>query len=226
MESKVAVVAGSTGLVGKELVLQLLADPAYDRVIALTRRPLGIFHKKLDEKMVSFDKLCDIPLDFTIDDAFCCLGTTIKKAGSKSTFYQTDFTFALRFAEWALENRASKFLMVSSLGANPNSIVFYNRVKGELEATIEQLKYRSIHIFRPSLLLGKRTENRLGEDMGKLFNKVFALMIPNRYKGILASEVAQAMVRMAVENHSRGIFFHESEQIHQMSVCKGVVQTA
>lgn len=225
METRVAVVAGSTGLIGSHLIKKLLDNPAYDKVIALTRRPLGLHHQKLQEMDVSFQSLCNIPLDFSINDAFCCLGTTMKKAGSRAAFYQVDFTFALRFAEWALENRASKILLVSSVGANPNSFVFYNRVKGELEAVIEQLKYRSVHIFRPSLLLGERSESRLGENVGKTISKWFDPLIPEKYKGIKATEVADAMMRMAVENHINGIFIHESDQIHQMSVCKGVVHS-
>ena len=222
MESRVAVVAGSTGLIGSLLIKKLLDEPRYDKVIALTRRPLGLHHIKLQEMNVDFRTLCHQPLDFSVNDAYCCLGTTMKKAGSKDAFFEVDFTFALRFAEWALENKASQLLLVSSLGANPNSLFYYNRVKGDLEAAIEQLRYRSLHIFRPSLLLGSRDDSRLGEGLGQAFAKIFNPLIPDNYKGIPAEDVAEAMLRMALDHNHRGVYLHESEQIHQMSACRGV----
>lgn len=210
---------GATGLVGSELLKMLLEDDLYDKIYVITRKSLELQHPKLVEVITTFDKLSQVTLPEHPDDAYCCLGTTMKKAGSREEFYKVDFQFAFNFAELGLSLGASKFFLVSAIGANPNSIIYYNKIKGEIEMAVSQLKYRAIHIFRPSLLLGDRKETRWGENIGKWIDKHFSFLIPSAYRAIRACDVADSMLRMAKENDMRGVFIHESEQMRQISQC-------
>ncbi|GAB4332500.1 MAG: oxidoreductase [Flammeovirgaceae bacterium] len=220
--SRVAVLAGASGLVGGELLKILLEDQKYSRVYVLARKSISYHHPKLREMIIDFNQLEKVEFNEQIDDAYCCLGTTMKKAGSREAFYKVDFQYVVSFSEMALSQGASKFFLVSAVGANPNSIIYYNRIKGEVEMAVSQLKYHAIHIFRPSLLLGNRKEERWGEDIGKWLDKTFSFLIPERYKAIHACQVADAMLRMAEENDAHGVFIHESEQMRQISQCHKV----
>jgi len=129
-----------------------------------------------------------------VDDVFCCLGTTIKKAKSKEAFRAVDLEAPLLLAKISKELGAQKFILVSSLGANKNSSIFYNQVKGEVEEAIKQIGFGSFHILRPSLLLGPRQEERTGEDAAKFFYKVFGFLVPKKYQAIESIKVARAML--------------------------------
>jgi uncharacterized protein YbjT (DUF2867 family) len=207
---KTAVVAGGTGLIGKQLLKLLLASDRYRKVIGLTRSDL-ISHPKLVQVKTDGN---DLALDPTekVDDVFCCLGTTMARAHSKEKFYQVDFTYPFSLAQATLGMGAKQFLIVTALGANKKSPVYYNRVKGEIEEAISGLEFESIHIFRPSLLLGDRTEKRTGEEAAKFFYRVFGFMIPKKFKAIDAGKVARAMLHFATIEQS-GIFKHESLQL-------------
>lgn len=163
---KTAILIGSTGLVGSVCLARLLESPVYDRVIAVSRRPVPLQHPKLTRVETSFDNLGDALEGQVADDAFCCLGTTIRQAGTKAEFHKVDYGYALAFADAARRQGATHFLLVSALGANAHSPIFYNRVKGLLEKEIEALGYPRLSIFRPSLLLGSRGDSRPGEALG------------------------------------------------------------
>ncbi len=193
--SKVALVLGATGLVGDQLTHRLIDATVYDKVKVLTRRPLSWQHPRLQE--ISFDFDHPNGLLTQADDIFCCLGTTIKKAGSKEAFRKVDYQYPLDIARMGLEQGARQFALVSSMGADSSSSFFYNRVKGDLERDLSTLGYPSLLIFRPSLLLGNRTEFRLGERIGAGVMRLLAPLIPARYKGIEATQVASAMFSMA-----------------------------
>ncbi|MFT4033320.1 MAG: oxidoreductase [Siphonobacter sp.] len=201
METKTALIIGASGLVGSNLIFKLLQSDRYDRVISLTRRSMHIKHSKLDERIVDFDHLTT--QDFAgVNDIFCCLGTTIKKAGSQEAFRKVDFDYPLNVAKLAIAAGASQYLLVSSIGANAQSSIFYTRTKGEIEAAINALGFPSYAIFRPSTLLGKRKEFRLGEEIGKALDLLLSpitLLVPplRRYKGIQALKVAKAMLAIA-----------------------------
>lgn len=216
---KVAMMVGATGLVGNELLKLLLEDDLYDKVYAITRKSLNLQHPKLVEIITNLEKISKVTLPEPPDDAYCCLGTTMKKAGSREEFYKVDFQFVFNFAELGLSLGATKFFLVSATGANPNSIIYYNKIKGEIEMAVSQLKYRAIHIFRPSLLLGNRKEKRWAEDVGKWIDKHLSFLVPSAYRAISACDVADSMLRMAKENDMRGVFIHESEQMRQISQC-------
>lgn len=164
MTARTALIAGATGLVGSHLLDALLDDPAFERVVAVGRRASERAHPKLSNAVVDFARLDAAALP-EATDAFCALGTTIKKAGSREAFRAVDFDAVVAFAKAAQARGARRFYVVTALGADPRSLVFYNRVKGEVEEALRALGFDSLVIARPSLLLGERGEKRLGERL-------------------------------------------------------------
>jgi uncharacterized protein YbjT (DUF2867 family) len=209
---KVALLAGSTGLIGKQLLQLLLTDHEYHRVIALSRKPLEVTHPKLENIITDLNDLQAIKPRLKADNVFCCLGTTMKVARTKEAFYKVDFTYPYQLAQLSHELGARQYLLVSSLGADKNSAIYYNKVKGEVEEAIGKIGFSSYHIFRPSLLLGPREENRSAEEAAKTFYRVFGFLIPEKYKAIDSFKVAKAMVRFAREEQE-GKFVHESKSL-------------
>ena len=192
---KTALVVGATGLIGKHLTIKLLTNNFYSKVKVLIRKPLNINHPNLEQIIFDFDSLD--PSKIIADDIFCCLGTTMKQAGSKAAFYKVDFTYPFAIAKAALENGAKQYLIVTAMGADEKSIIYYNRVKGEIEKAISDLHYPTLLIFRPSMLLGEREEPRMGEKIGKILMKAINFIIPKRYKAIESEKVANAMLILA-----------------------------
>ena len=163
--NKIALVAGATGLIGNEVVRQLLNHPAYSKVKVFVRRHLSFQHPKLEEIMTDFDRLEAYAHELKGNDLFLCLGTTMAKAGSRKAFIKVDLTYNLKIARMAAENKVHQILLVSSVGADPDALFFYSKVKGNLEQAIKQLPFWGIHIFQPSVLLGQREELRMGEKV-------------------------------------------------------------
>jgi uncharacterized protein YbjT (DUF2867 family) len=205
-----AVIAGATGLVGSHCLRLLLESPRYNNVASIGRRPLAFAHPKLEEIQSDFGKLPDLP----VADIFCAFGTTIKRAGSKEAFRRVDHDYILQLAEWGLRNGAKQFLLVSSVDSDPKSRNFYLQVKGELEADLNALSYESVHIFRPGMLLGSRTENRPLERIGQY--AVVALQWAlagklRKYRGMPADRLAAAMVRTALQQMPGRFVYHYDE---------------
>ena len=198
--AKKALLIGATGLVGKSLLYQLINDQRYSEVVALVRRPLLVAHPKLKIVIFDFDNP-DKEL-LTGDDLFCALGTTIRTAGSQAAQFRVDCEYPAEMGRIARENGVKQYLLVSSIGANPDSSNFYLRTKGELENRIKNLHFNCFVTAQPSLLLGDRREFRLGEKIGMFFNTVFNLIIPAKYKGVKASQVANALITLANQNLS------------------------
>lgn len=213
MERKIAFVSGSTGLVGNLLVRNLINDDFFSEVITLARRELSVSHDKLRNIVVSFEDLPDYQGVDQVDIAFCCLGTTMKRAGSKAAFYRVDYDYVLTFAKYAKAKGCKQFFLVSAMGADKDSLFYYNRVKGQIEDAVSGLGFDAVHLMRPSLLLGDRQEKRLGEGLGKVFAKAFDFLIPENYKGVEASSVAEQMIQLAKELNTSGIHIHPSAQI-------------
>lgn len=211
---KTALVAGSTGLIGSALLKELLAGTRYGVVKALTRSTLDLKHPKLQVITVDFATLAEHAADLEADDVFCCLGTTMSKARTREKFRLVDYDYVVSLARVTRDAGASQYLLVSALGADKRSSIFYNRVKGEAEEAVMAFPFRSIHIMRPSLLLGPRGEKRPGEDVAKRLYRLFGWLIPGRYKAIEASAVAKAMLQLAALEE-KGIFYHESKDIRQ-----------
>lgn len=191
--------AGATGLVGGHVLGALLDDAGYTRVVSVGRRPVATTPPKLEQHIIDFTAVPELP---PVHDVFCCLGTTIKRAGSQEAFRQVDYDYVLTLAHAGLRAGATQLLLVSAVGADPAARVFYSRVKGELETAVRQLPYPAIQIFRPSLLLGERAEFRLGERIATWFAPVAGVALVGslrRYLPVEARDVARAMVRIARE---------------------------
>ena len=194
----IALLAGATGLVGRECLRLLACDDRVVEVRALVRRPLPLESTglRVRECRTDFDQLHNHPDWFQVDRVFCALGTTIRQAGSQEAFHRVDYEYPLAIAKAARARGASHFLLVSSLGANARSGIFYNRVKGELEDAVQALGYPSVTIARPSLLLGERHEPRLGEELAKRVG----WLAPSRWRPVNASQLASVLVRAAHTN--------------------------
>lgn len=212
---KTALLAGATGLIGSALLPLLLASDRYAKVIVVGRRPVATQHPKLTQVITELGNIEAERLRLIADDVFCCLGTTIKQAGSRDVFYKVDFLYVVQLAALTAANFAAQFLVVSSLGADANSRFYYSRVKGEMEEAVRQTQFRAIHIFRPSLLLGNRPQPRFGERLGAA---VLALARPllrgswRKYRPVAAAAVAQAMLR-AAEDDGGGMRIHNSDAL-------------
>ena len=206
---KKALVLGASGLIGQQLIDLLLQDENYV-VIALVRTALPTQHERLLQVPFNFDNPNNELI--SADEIFCCLGTTIKIAGSQPAFYKVDFEYVLDIAKRAYRNGAKKFAMVSSMGANKNSNVFYSKTKGAIEEAVANIGYESLYIFRPSLLLGKRTGFRLGERIAQYFFTFFSFLIPKKYRAIQARQVAKAMIDCMNAGNS-GVHLLESDKI-------------
>lgn len=219
MTRRTALLAGATGLVGGHCLELLLHDDAYGQVAVLGRRELGTTHRKSVQRVVDFDRLAELGDVPRIDDVFCCLGTTMKQAGSEEAFRRVDFTYVYELARLASRHRPGQFLLVSALGANRQSRVFYNRVKGEVEEAIRKLPFDGVHIFRPSLLLSDRRESRPGERLAILAGRALGFVFVGplgRYRPIAARAVAATMVRIAKEA-ARGVHVYESDRIRALA---------
>ena len=208
---KTALIAGSTGLIGRQLLQLLIESPLYEKVIAITRQDLPA-HPKLVQIKMEFGSITENSALLKADDVFCCLGTTMAKVGSKEKFRQVDFYYPYLLAKTTRATGASQYLIVTALGANKSSSIFYNEVKGEVEEAVSAVGFDAVHIFRPSLLIGDRPEKRSGEDTAKLFYRIFGFLIPEKYKAISSIKVARAMLHFATQN-KKGTFIHESGEL-------------
>lgn len=208
-----AIVAGSTGLIGQELLPMLFSDGTCKEAIALTRRETGLRHRKLREEIVEFTDLESIEGLPDCQYAFCCLGTTMKKAGSKEAFYRVDFDYVLAFGKLAKKLGCEKFLLVSAMGADKKSMVFYNQVKGEIEEALQALEFPVLHIVRPSLLLGERNESRVGEQLGQSLFKLINPIVPSNYKAVSGTAVSRYLLHLATIDMRKGVNIHPSGKI-------------
>ncbi|OAX45275.1 MULTISPECIES: oxidoreductase [unclassified Paenibacillus] len=216
-----ALVIGATGLVGGLLVRSLLQNPAYGRIRVLVRRPLEMEHPKLEQHVVDWEQLEEQKDLFRdVDDLYCCLGTTIKKAGSQENFRQVDFHYPVKAAKLAKEYGVSQMLVISSMGADAGSRVFYSRTKGEMEEALTDIGFRSLHIFRPSLILGDRKEKRLGEQLAAHAMTFLDRWMKGRvdkYRAIQASTIARAMMNIALVQ-TNGNHVYSNDVIHVLGL--------
>ena len=211
---KTALILGGTGLIGKQLTHLLIGDKRYSKIILLVREPMNLIHEKMEQVKFDFEKP-DAAL-VKADDIFCCLGTTINIAGSKAAFKKVDHDYVLDIARIAYSNGAKKFALVSSMGANKNSFVFYSKIKGKTEEGVKQIGYESFLIFRPSVLLGTRNKDRLGELLSIFVLKIFSFATPKKYRPVDSGHVAKAMVAM-MNTGKKGIQIFESDAIAGMA---------
>jgi uncharacterized protein YbjT (DUF2867 family) len=181
------------------LLVQLLDHPEFEKVRIFVRRATGIVHPKLEEQIIDFDQTESWKPLVTGDVLFSTLGTTIKTAKTKGNQYQVDFTYQFEFAKAAAENGVPVYLLVSSMGANPKSSVFYSRIKGELEDAVAKLPFQKLFIIRPSILDGDRQEKRAGEKFGLILSRFVTRFILKVYKPTPVDLLASKMIRLSLQ---------------------------
>lgn len=214
-----ALIAGATGLVGGFLLRRLVEDPRYCAVHALVRRSLNFEHPKLREHRVDFDHLENHPEAFAVDDVFCALGTTIKKAGSEEAFRRVDLLYVESMARLARQAGAERFMLISSIGADASASNFYLSVKGAAEDAVAACGYPELHIMRPSLLLGNRGESRPGERLAIFASKLAAPLLvgPVRpYRPVRAKTVAGALLG-AAHTHRAGLHVYTYADLTELA---------
>src|SRR6056300_475623 len=208
--SGASLVIGSTGLIGKKLIFELAKKDS--DVIAITRRSISNFPEKVSLLDINFDNFLENGSLPSCDHIYICLGTTIKKAGSQSEFKKVDFDYCVSFANKAREAGATKISLVSSVGANPYSKNFYLKIKGEVEEEIKKIDFQYINIFRPSLLLGSREENRFLEKIGQnlsSFINFFLIGSLRKYRGIKSSNVSYCLANYKQSGGVRYLYFDD-----------------
>jgi hypothetical protein len=237
---KIALISGTSGMVGMQLLHQILKNKEYEWVLSVGRRKLALKHEKLIQIEGDLRKILDWDWENQVHSqalggeyyefvesinsksaeihAFSSLGTTIKVAGSKEKFYKVDHDMVLSFASWAKNLGAKKFLFVSSMGADSSSSIFYNRVKGETEKDLKVFQFDYLGLFQPSLLLGNRNEFRLGEQIATIFMKPLVwLKLFKNIRPIYDHQVAKAMVKSALDSKSAEIEIISSGQMQDLS---------
>lgn len=209
MSKKIAILFGASGLVGNYVLMRLLSDDRYEKIKVFSRSVLPVQHEKISLIQTDFSNLEELKDKITGTDLFCCLGTTLKKAGSQENFRKVDHDLVIDIARTAQGNEVSNFMVISSVGANEKSRNFYLRTKGEMEQEVLKIPFQKHIILRPSLLLGKRKEFRLLEEAGKLIFTFLSFLLLGRlrkYRPNNAGDVAAVMVKLANVTTSKKIF--------------------
>ena len=215
-----ALVVGATGLVGSSLVKLLCESEEYAAVNVISRRPLDFTHPKLVVKLCEFDQIADKDIEFA-HEVFCCLGTTMKKAGSKQQFEKVDFEYPLTIAAIAKNRGVGHFIVISAMGANEKALAYYSQVKGKLEAELIKMDFPRLSIVRPSLITGNRQEFRLGETIG---DKVLMVLNPiligplKKLHSIPATQIALAMKAIALNGKEQKVAMYLSDELLEMQM--------
>lgn len=217
MSGTTILLAGANGLVGSATLQQLLTDPRVDAVKALVRRPLGFAHDKLEAWDSLEADLLNALHHESVHAVICCLGTTIRNVGGdRAKFIHVDKDLVVGLARWAKAHGAQRFAVVSAIGADATSRIFYNRVKGEMEREVEAIGLHAVHIMHPSILTGPRQEKRTGERIGIMVAKAIAPLLPQRYRPMPHDVLARAMVNAALEG-APGVHRHTYHAIVELA---------
>ncbi|MCV9388345.1 NAD-dependent epimerase/dehydratase family protein [Reichenbachiella ulvae] len=220
MAGKTALIAGATGLVGRELLNTLLSKDYYSKILILGRRSIEIKDNRIEEIIINFDELANYQDQISAHDYYCCLGTTMGQAKSKEAFFRVDFTYPVELGKLAKnDSQFETFCIVSSYGANSESALFYNSVKGQVEEALKDLDLKTLHIFQPSLLLGYRPHFRLWEEMAKLASSILSFFIIGsrlRFWAIRGSQVAEAMYYIATSDQE-GTHVHKPLEMQKIA---------
>jgi uncharacterized protein YbjT (DUF2867 family) len=213
-----ATLVGATGLIGGCLMEELLNDPYFGTVRILIRRPIDITHPKIEKKIVDFNDSDSVLVALSNSDVvFCAIGSTMKKVkGDKEAYRKIDYDIPVNLARFCKMTGCEIFFLVSSAGANAKSMNFYQRLKGETEEAVKETGPKTIHIMRPSLLLGERKEFRLGENIGKAIITSLSFLISEKYKAIQGKDVAKVMIALAKKN-DEGFFIHDNKEIRELA---------
>lgn len=222
MKVRSAIVVGATGLVGSSLIKQLCESEEYISVTAISRRALKYNHPKLTVKIINFDEIGEQDIEY-VDDLFCCIGTTMKKAKTKEQFEKVDFQYPMDLASLAKKRGIEHFIVITAMGAKPNSPVYYNSVKGKLEEQLKTFGLKRVSIVRPSLIAGRNHEFRLGEKIGELFLKIInPLLIGSlkNFRSIDANQIALAMMVIALHGRKSAFNVYKSGELLKMEMPK------
>ncbi|MFC3561565.1 oxidoreductase [Pedobacter jamesrossensis] len=215
---KKAILIGATGLIGQNLLQKLLASANYDEVLVIARKNLENNHPKLKQLIIDFDNLHKYETEILGDDVFCCMGTTAKKTPNKTLYKKIDYQYPLDVAKIAFKNGAKSYHLVSAMGADVNSSIFYNRTKGEIERDLQKISFDSLHIYRPGLLDGDRKESRFLEKLAinvmRVINPILIGGLKN-YRSIKIEKVASAMLNQANEN-KKGLHIYPTQEIEKL----------
>ena len=215
MNQKTAIVLGGTGLTGNLLINRLLADDSYACIKLFSRKASGIKSEKIEEFVGDLFQLEHFKDDFTADEVFCCIGTTSAKTKDRVVYKAIDFGIPSTAARLARENNIPTFLVISSMGANTRSSIFYSRTKGEMEQAVLGEKIPHTYILRPSLIMGDRDERRMGESVGAAVLKFTNVVLVGRlkkYRAIEADCIAAAMIHLALSKPPSGIVMSDKLQ--------------
>lgn len=210
---KTALVTGATGLVGSALIRQLLDHPSYGKVIAFVRKPSGLTHEKLEERVVDFEKIGEWKDALRGDVLFSSMGTTLAKARSKEGQWRVDYTYQYGVAGAAAANGTGCLVLISSAGASDRSMIFYSRMKGELDREVKKLGFPRVRILKPGILAGKRGESRPLEEISiRVMTTLGKIPFLRRYRPYPDHVVASAMIR-AAEIEETGCAEYELDEI-------------
>lgn len=214
---KTAIVIGATGLVGNELTQALLRDSRVEKVKTFVRRPSENKHEKLEEYVVDFSDMDSWKKHIEGDVLYSAMGTTLRAAGSKDAQYHVDYELQFRIAKFAAMHGVPEYVLVSAAGSSPDSMIFYSRIKGELERDIKKLPFETIHILRPGMLEGKRSDTRAMERISIGLAKALSF-VPwlKKYEPIKGKDVAKAMIN-ATFRHVVGIHTYSLEKVAQLA---------
>lgn len=215
---KTAIILGATGLTGGFLLDNLLKDPDYGKVKLFSRSSVGIKHEKLEEHLIDMFDLKDHKQDFIADEVFCCIGTTKSKTPDKETYKKIDFGIPVNAAKLCRENGISTFLVISALGADANSSMFYNKVKGEMQHEVLEQGIKNTYIFQPSLIAGDREEKRFFENLAKKGMKILNTVLVGslkKYRSIHPKTIAKAMQLCAKNGYPKILI--ESDEIQEIA---------
>ena len=214
-----AIIIGASGLIGSELIKQVISCEEFREIVLITRRPLNLYNKKIRQIVIDFDHISDISDEISGDIIFSCLGSTRSKTPDLAEYRKIEFDYTLNIARIGLSNHVKQFHYVSSLGANSSSSNSYLKLKGEVENALKTLPYYGLHIYQPSYLTGKRDENRLADRLMHPFMGLIDKLLVgklNKYKSIRAETVAAAMCKQALTNN-KGTFTYPSNTIKQLA---------
>ncbi|MXV49781.1 NAD(P)H-binding protein [Pedobacter sp. HMF7647] len=217
--TKTAIIVGATGLIGSQLLKQLVASDDFAQIILFARRDIGCLSAKTTQHIIDFDHIQDYSSFIKGDVLFSCLGSTNSKTPDKALYKKVDLDYTLSIAEIAKQNGVEDFHVISSIGADAHSSNFYLKLKGEIEDRVKKISFKSTHIYQPSLLLGKRPEFRVGERLAQVLMplmSVFLIGSLRKYKPIKAEAVAAAMINQSLKN-LKGVFIYPSNEIQKLA---------
>lgn len=211
---KTAIILGATGLTGSKLLEKLLKDSSFEKIKLFSRSSVNLKDIKIEEHLIDMFQLEDYSHVFSGDVVFCCIGTTKAKTPDKEIYKKIDYGIPVAAAKLAKENNIETFMVISALGADENSRVFYSKIKGEMQRDVLNQNIKNTYILQPSLIVGDRKESRFGENAAEFFMKIFGFLLPKKYKMIQAETIAKAMQVLAKKEYSKKII--TSEKIREI----------